>query len=305
MGRGGELTPGEQVSRLNDLVRNEARRLGVPANQVRRQWVVKTFLVALFLHDPDGWLLKGGTGMMVRLPEARHSKDVDLATAMEIDAAVTHLREALAVAPGPYRWEVQSKRAMVRAKAGMSLTVTAMIGSTAVDSFNIDLATQRELVGAVEHYRVSADPSKVTGGVEAMVALVPLADQAADKICAMHEAHGTEPSNRLRDLIDLLLIQLHLAPRLCECATAVAAEAARRGLVLPTELSTATIPAAIWAARWPAAVNDSPLPEAFADIGVAVAAAGRCWGPVLAARIDVDAVADAVWDPAECGWRPL
>lgn len=93
--------------------------------QVRRQWVVKTVLVALFLHDPDGWLLKGGTDMMLRLPEARHSKDVDLATALSPAEAVDELRDALAEAPGPYRWEVQQKRAMARDKAGVSLTVTA------------------------------------------------------------------------------------------------------------------------------------------------------------------------------------
>lgn len=277
---------------------------------VRRQWVVKTFLVALFLHDPNGWLLKGGTGMMLRLPEARHSKDVDLATALSPAEAVDELRDALVRAPGPYRWEVRPKRAMARDKAGVSLTVTAWIGPKRIESFNIDLATAkpREFVGAVDHVELSADPTRITGELKATIALVPLADQAADKICAMHELHGFDravPSDRPRDLIDLLLVQLHLAPRLRECAAAVAAEAASRGLTLPTRLTTTSIPAEHWRPRWRTAVRESPLAGVFEDIDSAVSVAARCWGVVLAVHRDPSAVVDAVWNPDDGRWDEI
>ncbi|KXX62428.1 hypothetical protein AZG88_29450 [Rhodococcus sp. LB1] len=45
---------------------------------VRRRFVIARFLTRVFDADPDGWILKGGIGMMVRLPQARYSKDIDL-----------------------------------------------------------------------------------------------------------------------------------------------------------------------------------------------------------------------------------
>ncbi|MEU2005187.1 nucleotidyl transferase AbiEii/AbiGii toxin family protein [Rhodococcus sp. NPDC019627] len=51
----------------------------------------------MFDADPDGWVLKGGTGMMVRLPRARYSKDVDLMSTefTHIGDAIDKLREIL------------------------------------------------------------------------------------------------------------------------------------------------------------------------------------------------------------------
>lgn len=39
-----------------------------------------------------------------------------------------------------------------------------------------------------------------------MFRLYPLVDQVADKVTAMFETHGSAPSNRYRDLVDLVLL---------------------------------------------------------------------------------------------------
>ncbi len=66
---------------LNDRIRVAARGRGVSAQQLQRQFLLQRFLARVF-DMPDGpWVLKGGAGLLVRLPGARHSQAVDLACA--------------------------------------------------------------------------------------------------------------------------------------------------------------------------------------------------------------------------------
>lgn len=290
------------ANRFSALAKQHAADHGMTVPQVRRQWVVQAFLVAVFTHSPDSWVLKGGTGMMIRLPRARHSTDVDLATAMSLDEAVADLRQALAAAPSPYRWEVAHVRAMTGRGAGMQVTVTAYIGSKQIDAFKIDMVTTTRFTEAVDHVEVAADPTRMLGDMAARIAIIPLIDQVADKLCAMHEFYSGQPSNRPRDLVDLLLIQLHLTPPLRGCAAAVAAESARRGLELPAALTRAGVPLDRWASSWRGVVDDSPLAEEFRDIDYAFDTAVRCWGAVLDAHQAPTSAADVSWNPTEGRW---
>jgi Nucleotidyl transferase AbiEii toxin, Type IV TA system len=60
------------------LKQRAAARLGASANQVRREYYLQRFLARVFAQPDGPWILKGGTGLLVRLPEARHSQDIDL-----------------------------------------------------------------------------------------------------------------------------------------------------------------------------------------------------------------------------------
>ena len=52
-------------------------------------------LTRIFLSDPDGWILKGGAGLLARMPDvARHSLDIDVFRRTTIDAAVVDLAAA-------------------------------------------------------------------------------------------------------------------------------------------------------------------------------------------------------------------
>ena len=50
------------------------------------------FLARIFDADPHGWVLKGGVGMMVRLPHARYSHDIDLLVADDSVDPIDDLR---------------------------------------------------------------------------------------------------------------------------------------------------------------------------------------------------------------------
>lgn len=51
------------------------------------------FLCRVFTAAPDRWALKGGTGMLARIPQARHTRDIDL---LSRDASIEDAVEELA-----------------------------------------------------------------------------------------------------------------------------------------------------------------------------------------------------------------
>lgn len=46
--------------------------------ELLEQFYLARLLARVFLHDPTGWVLKGGQALLMRYPDARHSRDVDL-----------------------------------------------------------------------------------------------------------------------------------------------------------------------------------------------------------------------------------
>lgn len=301
------------AQKFSALIRAEAKQRGINVNEHRRQRIMRLFLVTVFSHNPDGWVLKGGTGMMIRLAEARHSKDVDLATAMPLEDALASLREALDASRSPLRWEITSKKQMTK-NEGLQLTVSAFIGTNKLDTFNIDLSSTSRYTGAVDHISIDAAGGDVFGELTAVIALASIPAQIADKICAIHEPHGennTGTSTRPRDLIDLLLIQhddlveLNLRPS----AEKVAAEALRRGLTLPAVFASITagggVPVEPWRRQWPALAKDSPLRTELVDIDVAVDVAAHCWQAILAAHTDPNGAEDLRWSSERQKWTEL
>lgn len=85
-------------------------------------------------------------------------------------------------------------------------------------------------------------PVELPGLVTASYAVYPLADHVADKVCALLETHERssglrEPSTRFRDLADLAIFAHTITVGVDELGEALASEARRRGLSLPTRLA--------------------------------------------------------------------
>ncbi len=83
-----------------------------------------------------------------------------------------------------------------------------------------------------------------------MVALYPVTDHVADKVCAMYERHGPDQpaSTRYRDLVDLILLALREPLPGHELHLTLGTEVGRRtalGTVLELP-STFTIPGPAW-----------------------------------------------------------
>lgn len=284
---------------IETRIKRRAAAAGRTAGEERRRFVAARFLAAVFAHDPDGWVLKGGMSMMLRLPVARHTKDVDLARAGgDLKEAVAAVRAALAASPDPIVWTVDTEAALTGTNNGVRLKVTAHLAGT-FEEFGIDIVARGDLAGAVERSRIEPDPEVPEFGSGADVLLFPIADQVADKLCAMYERHNAIASSRLRDLNDLLLIQMHHRFSLSEAARAALAQQVRRSMRLPERL---VAPHTTWEAQWPKAVRRFPLGRDLWSLEATLSRAASCYEPVLAAVTERNISSGLLWDPPTNAW---
>jgi predicted nucleotidyltransferase component of viral defense system len=218
---------------ITDRLNRYATDHGQSIALVRRRFVIARFLTRVFDADPDGWILKGGISMMVRLPQARYSKDLDLHTATDLPESVDELRRTVRDHHlDHFRFEVGPSTELSHDK-GVTVTVTASLGGKTYDSFSLDLVgARRTLVGEIERRPIPRLVDTDDFPPETSVPLYPLADQIADKICALYEVHGAAgaASGRFRDLVDLLLISMFLPIDLTSTVDAVERERRVRGL---------------------------------------------------------------------------
>lgn len=225
---------------LRARLKTEAGRCGRPINELEREFVLQRFLARVFAASSSPWVLKGGAALLVRLPGARYSQDLDLLhPARDLDAAITELQELGHGAGGdPFTFVVGSAVRMSGGVAGVRIKVDVYLGVSRFSRFPIDLSTELPFVTHVE--RCQPRPVLEMPGVDPLpkFTLYPLSDQLADKVCARYERHGPSatPSTRFRDLVDLVLITGNFEFDAGHTLTALSAESRRRGLVLPDRL---------------------------------------------------------------------
>jgi len=291
--------PGAVAASLTARIKTYANETGQQYERVQRRFVMGRFLARVFTADPDGWLLKGGTGMMVRLPQARYSKDIDImsTSACSDEEAYASLRNAVRQHHiDPFAFELGPPHPISDGK-GTRVTVVARLGARQIDSFRIDLVSWQGVVGAVEEHSLPQAPRTDDFPDQPTIRLYPI----ADKLCALYELRATTgsatPSTRYRDLVDLLLISSHLQIDLAEAVAATERQRQRRNqMTLPAELAS---PAPAWERSWAAAAADSPLPQGLHDYTEALAAAARCY---LILQSLPDACAAATWNPSGQRW---
>ncbi len=293
-------TPTAFATSLRDRLKAEAMRRKRPFNQLEREFVLQRFLARIFASSTSPWVLKGGTGLLIRLPDARHSQDLDLLhPSADLPTAVAELREISRHGGDPFTFTVSEPVAMSGGVAGAQVKVQASLGARFFHRFPIDVSTALPLIARVERHRPHPVVEVPGVGPLPLFALFPLADQIADKVCAMYELHGRDAvaSSRYRDLVDLVLITTHFGVDAAETAAALAAESTRRTMILPTALKA---PGVQWRTGYPAVARDTALPAELWDLSTALDAAGVCLGPLLSGQ-----VVTGTWHPAERRWQEL
>jgi nucleotidyltransferase AbiEii toxin of type IV toxin-antitoxin system len=242
-------------------------------------------------------VLKGGIGLLTRLPGARYSKDVDLLhLTADPAAAEEELRNIGRMRLGDHiRFEITSASA-VSAEDALRLTTAVYIGTVKWETFSIDVSCERHFVGAIEP--VQPEPIMVIDGVPGlpMFRLYPLVDQIADKVAAMYEMHGSHPSNRYRDLVDLALLVgsqiFDAAPLLRALESRVSS--ARSTVVLPKLMES---PGDGWAKGYTATARRSSLPADLHRLDSALAYVGGCLNPILDGTVRAGR-----WSPNALHW---
>ncbi len=289
---------------LDDRLKAQARRLEPPTTvaNLRRRYVQHRFLARVFAHPDAPWALKGGLGMLVRIPpRARYSRDVDLLhLPADPEQAVQELRRIATIDMGDgLRFQVgPAKRAST--DHGLTVFVEVYLGATVWDGFPVDVSCETHFVGSLEPQTFAPVlPEGESDVLGPTVKLYPIVDQVADKVAAMYERHGADgsvASNRWRDLADLvLLVELDgLNADQLRRALEVRVDNARSTVKLPTSM---VAPGPEWAAGYPRyAAAETLLHREHHDLTAALEYVGHCLNPVLAGT------AVGSWNAVERHW---
>jgi hypothetical protein len=130
---------------ITDKIKAAAQASTFTAGELRRQFAYDRLLARLFLDDPQRWVLKGGGGLLARLPQARRSLDLDLYHAGlhgDLDEAISALRTAGATDLGDYfefRFDTTT-RCLAGTALGATVSVTAHLGAKPFERFPVDVA---------------------------------------------------------------------------------------------------------------------------------------------------------------------
>jgi hypothetical protein len=261
----------------------------------QRQFAYGRLLARVFSDEPERWVLKGGAALLARLPDARHSRDVDLwGSGADLDAAERALEQSAALDLGDHMsFRVGAwRRGDLNGQPLARTMVTCRIGRREFARFGVDL-----VVGGLpplEPERVTPPrPVDVPGLPEVPWRLYPIAAQVADKLAGIHKRHEGRPSSRYRDLVDLAEIAVTQRVAAADLHLAVHSELPRQGVPLPAELAVPDPDR--WAAGYQQHARRLPV---LAGIGFeqALSLVKALVDPVLAGQTE------GTWLPDERRW---
>lgn len=288
-------------------LKNAAQKAGRDPNEIRREFLFQRFLTRLFAKPGQPWVVKGGTNLLIRLPRARFSQDIDLLyrgdAADDTSDLVAELRDLTrhGTASDFITFEISDPgeiTGQADEQVGAKAKVTGYVGTVTFGTFPIDLSMKLRPIARTDMVRLTpiidlpGDPTPV------QVALYPLPDQIADKVCAMYGTYRAtkEASSRFHDLVDLALIVTTSSFPGADTDFALHQEAARRpGLELPDRMVS---PGQAWLRGYRDVARRTSLPNHLHDLEEALSAVGRCLNPVLARQVV------GTWDPATASWLP-
>lgn len=256
-----------------------------------RQMLRDRFLCRVFSGGDTGFVLKGGSGLLARIPDARATRDVDFATRGDADPerVMGRLTELVSRDLGDWcRFEL-TKMEETTDENGYSrllkLRYATFIGEEEKDPVLIDLSLDCSTTQPPEH--VSPVNRVEIPGVETSDYLVyPLPDQLADKLCAIMEVQpGGWPSSRMKDLVDVVSYATHETFSLAQLSLAVESECARRGMDVPRRFEAPSS----WEGRFRAFARKNGTPEEYCALDAANRLASDFFGPALVERGSEDA----------------
>jgi hypothetical protein len=301
-----ELQPYGTGGAVESAIRDAARAAATPdrdTSRLIREAYFDRFLCRVFAYGSDAFVLKGGTGMLARIPTARSTMDIDLAASeRSIEAATAALIAAAAIDLGDHFRFVHRDTAPVLEGDGQPYTdgvrvrFDTYVGVGRKGGVSIDLVLGHTPTTAP----VRMAPANRLPVARLLVndyRLYPVVDQIADKVCASETTYGTagNPSTRVKDLVDLVLLARTETIDGTALTAAIAAERRRRQL---PDRTTFTPPAA-FGRQWQTEAAKGNLPPEL-DLAAAVILVSHFLEPAF-----TEAVTGQTWHPEHQRWRAL
>ena len=259
------------------------------------------FLCRVFSEGPDSdWILKGGTGMLARVPSPRATLDIALSRARSgLDQAVNDLRRLAASDLGDhFRFVYAGHRTILGGDQqpyndGYRVEFETYIGVQKKGRIGVDLSIDAGLT-AEPTVMAPAGALHLPRLVGFDYRLYPVVDQVADKVCATMHRYGGRPSSREKDLVDLVVLAVTHDMNGTALTRAITTEVRRRRMdafdefVVPTE----------WGAAYEKSARRVPYCVGIGAIASASDLASAFIDPVLQG-----AATDLRWSHEERAWR--
>ena len=161
------------------------------------------FLSRVFSEGADSeWVLKGGTGILARVPSTRSTRDIDLYRSGLIRLASIDLGDH-------FRFEYAGHTESIGTETqpyteGYQVKFTILIGAASKETLQVDLAVGAGMTGEV----VTTEPA-TTLHLPRLTThpcrLYPTVDQIADKVCATMTEYRDRSSSREKALVDVVV----------------------------------------------------------------------------------------------------
>jgi hypothetical protein len=232
-------------------------------NQLRRHFAYDRFLTRLFLDPNSTWVLKGGTGLLARVPQhARHTQDIDLHYRGEIESAKAELIAAANSDVGDFfTFDLEQSGTLTGTTSGRKYRVTSYVGDAKFADFQIDAVVDSNMTRAPDS-APGFRPIDIEGLTTTDYRIYPVVDHLADKLVAMTSTFAVE------------------------------SECHHRGHSLPLQL---TLPDETWTNGYSAIARTVPdLSVQVADDALTIAVS--LFQPIFDGR------ADGTWKPSEQQW---
>lgn len=265
-----------------------------------RQALRDRFLCRVFSDARERFVLKGGSGMLARIPNARATRDADFALLgrESPDEVVAMLNELLALDLGDFcRFEL-TRRDESLDENGYSrllrLRYATYIGDEEKDPVLVDLSLDCEVTLPPERL-VPANRIDLPGVGVCEYCVYAVEDQLADKLCAIMERQpGGWSSSRMKDLVDVVAYVLGQSVDAAGLARAIRNECRRRAMDVPEKFAAPEE----WCSRYASFAKKAGSPDAYRSFDDAIGLAARFFDPVLAGGASA-----ARWDFKELAWK--
>lgn len=296
-------TPGGVESAIKDAAKKAAA--ADPALDINKRIHLEyfnRFLSRVFSEGEDSaWVLKGGTGILARVPSTRSTRDIDLYRAgFTLTEALDDLiRLASIDLDDHFNFAYAGHTDSIGTDTqpyteGYQVKFTILIGAATKGTLQVDLAVGAGMTGEVVRTepattlhlrRLASNPYR----------LYPVVDQIADKVCATMTEYQDKTSSREKDLVDLVVFATTQDIDGTALRIAITTEARRRKM---EPFEHFTVPPT-WGPGYTKLSRPVPYCTAYHTVELAATLVARLVDPALVGDAD-----GLVWSHQQRAWEP-
>lgn len=278
---------------LETRIRQYQKESGLPIVRVRKTIAFERFLARL----GDGWILKGGFALQLRMDRARTTMDIDLLAiqSKSVEVMTEQIQGFGRSDIGDYfTFIIRVLDNRLAEQGSVRYHVTAILDGRIFEEFHLDVGMGDPVIEQVDYLYIPGY-LEFAEIYPVIFPCYPISQHIAEKFHAITRPRTLEPS-RVKDLVDILLLA-ELASDLSSKTLIRAIEAtfsSRNTHSIPEEFGV--VPAS-WRIPYRSIAVDVDLP--FQNLDRAVVAANQFINPVLFDH------ADLIWKAVAWKWIDL